>query len=34
VLETEHVGKEGAIGVRVAAEHDEMGTVDHPPRLP
>jgi len=34
VLETEHVGQEGSIGVRVAAEDDEMGTVDHPHRLP
>ena len=34
VLESEHVGQERAIGVRVAAEQDEMRAVDHPHRLP
>ena len=34
VIESEHVGQEGAIGVRVAAEDDEVSTEDHPARLP
>src|SRR5215203_3884835 len=33
VFEPEHVAKERPIGVRVAAEDDEVRTVDHPLRL-
>ena len=34
VIEAEHVGKEGAIGVGVAAEEDEVRPEDHVHMLP
>jgi hypothetical protein len=34
MIEAEHVGQEGAIGVSVAAEDDEVSTEDHWARLP
>ena len=34
VVEAEHVGKEGAIGLGIAAEEDEVRPVDHVHILP
>jgi hypothetical protein len=34
MVESEHVGQERSIGVRIAAEQDDVRAVDHPHRMP